>query len=151
MQKIFSSPKWLFHWFREMLGHSSHKHKNVKKPALKTFRKIKKRESESREWVERRNIACFKVTNRKLKWHSKHDDFGAEKKKQFRFVISSFTSDTFYDFCEIEIFAVFCFFRVDETFWWVFSGGNQIFSLTRITFEVKTAEYMDKRKKTRKE
>lgn len=49
-----------------------------KKPTTEMFWEIKV--NENRERLGRQNIACFKVTNRKLKWHSKLDDFGAEKK-----------------------------------------------------------------------
>lgn len=58
------------------------------------------------KWMRRRagwmNVAWFKVTNRKLKWHSEtwrrnekisHFELRPLRKKQFRFVISGFTSD----------------------------------------------------------
>lgn len=52
-----------------------------------------------------RNVACFKLTNQKLKWHSNMtaaDRAKREIKKQFRFVISAFTSRTFHDFFKLR-------------------------------------------------
>lgn len=68
------------------------------------------------------NVACFKVTNLKLKWHSKHDDVALKEEKSNFDLSFPLSPRTFHDFLKLRFR---CFvprkikFFLAKTFEWV--------------------------------